>query len=144
MFASIVRRSRGIGPLQAAHLAGRLSAEVSTALADELSGPRGALLPLPNLDGTDPTIDLLKEDIKALGGGLAFVESQAVRSDQDQHQPVPAGSRGGSARNPVRFKRSGKAGVRVKSWRLGLSTSLWFDADGASKRDRTVRAYTPQ
>ena len=36
---------RGVGPLQSAHLAGRLSAEVSTALADEFSGPRGALLP---------------------------------------------------------------------------------------------------
>ena len=68
---------RGFGPLQSAHLAGRLSAEVSTALADELSGPRGQLLPVPNADGQDPTVAELKADIKNLGGSLAFVESMA-------------------------------------------------------------------
>ena len=39
---------RGVGPLQVAQLAGRLSAETSAALADEASGPRGSFLPLPN------------------------------------------------------------------------------------------------
>ena len=68
---------RGVGPLQSAHLAGRLSAEVTSALADELSGPRGALLPIPNVDGEDPAILSLKADLRGLKGQLAFVESMA-------------------------------------------------------------------
>ena len=128
---------RGIGPLQAAHLAGRLSAEVSTALADELSGPRGALLPLPNLDGTDPTIDSLKSDIRGLSGGLAFVESQA---DSFGSGPTTNPSPGWQSRRLGAEIPSGS----IESARLafseivaacGLSTSLWFDADGASKRE---------
>ena len=80
---------RGIGPLQSARLAGRLSAEVSSALADELAGPRGQLLPLPNVGGDDPAIDALKSDIKGLSGGLAFVEShgRSVWERADQ-QPI--------------------------------------------------------
>ena len=67
---------QGIGPIQWAHLAGKLSAETVAALADEASGPRGALLPIP-VDGEDPTVATLKTDIKGLSGGLALVESQA-------------------------------------------------------------------
>ena len=68
---------RGVGPLQSASLAGRLSAETTAALADSESGPRGALLPLP-VAGDDPTVGPLKADLRTLAGKLAFVES--VRS----------------------------------------------------------------
>ena len=64
---------RGVGPLQAAHLAGRLSAETMKALADESSGPRGSLLPLP-VDGQDSTVERLKADIKTLNGHIATVQ----------------------------------------------------------------------
>ena len=67
---------RGYGPLQVAMLAGRLSAETVSALADEASGPRGAFLPLP-IDGADPTIEKLKQDVRTLKGQIAFVESTA-------------------------------------------------------------------
>ena len=67
---------QGIGPIQWAHLAGKLSAETAAALADEASMPRGALLPIP-VDGNDPTVEALKGDIKNLAGGLALVESQS-------------------------------------------------------------------
>ena len=43
----------GVGPIQSAQLAGRLSAETMKALSDEASGPRGHLLPVPNTDGAD-------------------------------------------------------------------------------------------
>ena len=66
---------RGYGPLQVAQLGGRLSSETVAALADESSGPRGSLLPLP-VPGDDPTIDLLKADLKKLKGQLATVETQ--------------------------------------------------------------------
>ena len=65
---------RGLSPIQAAALAGRLSAETAKALADESSGPRGSLLPIP-VDGSDPTVDALRGDIKTLNGKLALVES---------------------------------------------------------------------
>ena len=65
---------RGVGPLQSAALAGRLSAETAAALADGESGPRGGLLPLP-VDGADPTVTALKADVRNLAGKVAFVES---------------------------------------------------------------------
>ena len=65
---------RGVGPLQSAALAGKLSAETVSALADAESGPRGGVLPLP-VDGADPTVTALKADIRNLRGKLAFVES---------------------------------------------------------------------
>ena len=65
---------RGYGPLQAASLAGRLSAEVVSALADESSGPRGQLLPIP-VDGGDATVASLKADIAGKPGRAWMVEA---------------------------------------------------------------------
>ena len=66
---------RGYGPLQVAQLGGRLSSETVAALADESSGPRGQLLPLP-VAGDDPTVAALQTDLKRLAGQLATVETQ--------------------------------------------------------------------
>ena len=68
------RPFRGVAPLTSASLAGRLSAETSKALGDELSGPTGALLPIA-VDGADPTVAALKRDIKNLRGAVALVEN---------------------------------------------------------------------
>ena len=65
---------RGVSPIAAAALAGRLAAETAKALADESSGPRGSLLPTPK-GGDDPTVDALKADIRTLNGQTALVES---------------------------------------------------------------------
>ena len=65
---------RGVSPIAAAALAGRLSAETAKALADESSGPRGTLLAVP-VDGSDPTVDALRADLRALNGQTALVES---------------------------------------------------------------------
>ena len=69
------RPHRGLSPVAAAHIAGRLSAEVAKALADEASGPRGSVLPMPSKDGSDPTVAALKNDLLKLNGQLALVES---------------------------------------------------------------------
>ena len=66
---------KGYGPLQVAQLGGRLSSETVAALADESSGPRGSLLPLP-VAGDDPTVQVLQADLKKLKGQLATVETQ--------------------------------------------------------------------
>ena len=71
---------RGIGPLQVATLGGRLSAEVAAALADEASGPRGHVLPLPeNADSSD-----VRTQIKKLKGGVAVVENTATMIGDQQ------------------------------------------------------------
>ena len=76
--ADPVRPWAGVGPLQAATIAGRLSAETAAALADAEGGPRGSLLPLPGADDKeDESIAALKTDIRTLRGRVAFVESTA-------------------------------------------------------------------
>ena len=69
---------RGVGPIQVATLAGRLSAETVQALADEASGPRGAFLPVPHSDGNDDTVTDLKADIRNLKGKVALVEGMGT------------------------------------------------------------------
>lgn len=64
---------RGVGPIQAAAIAGRLSAEVSTALANEASGPVANLIPTPT-DGDDPTVEELRTDLRTAKGEAMLLE----------------------------------------------------------------------
>lgn len=68
---------RGVGPVQAAALAGRLSAETLEALGDEISGPRGSFLPTPTKDGQDDSLSDLRADVRKAAGSMLFVESMA-------------------------------------------------------------------
>ncbi|MDE0289437.1 MAG: phage portal protein [bacterium] len=68
---------RGISPIESAALAGRLSAETTSALADEASMTTGSLLPIPT-DGQDPTVSALRADLKNLRGDIALVESTST------------------------------------------------------------------
>ena len=90
---SPARPWKGISPLAAASLSGRLSAETMAALGDEASGPRGSFLPFPQRDGTDSGVTLLRGDIKAAKGTMLVVESMvnafdsgASRAPQDWTQ----------------------------------------------------------
>ncbi len=67
------RAWQGYGPIGVAVLAGKLSAEVAAALADEASGPRGSFMPIP-VGGNDPTVASLKGDIKGAGGAVLLAE----------------------------------------------------------------------
>lgn len=67
---------RGLSPVAVASIAGRLSAETATLLADEAAGPRGYLLPVPSAGGQDQQVAGLRADIAALAGRLATVETQ--------------------------------------------------------------------
>ena len=126
---------KGIGPLQSASLAGRLSAETASALADGESGPRGNLLPLP-VDGSDPSVAALKADMRTLGGRLAFVES--VRS-------MHAGAAGNAPSGDWQTKRIGadppSAEVELLT-RSGLevvnacgASGLFSAGDGSGQRE---------
>ena len=64
---------RGLSPLYAASLAGRLSAETAAALADEASGPRGSFLPVP-VDGEDGTISTMTASIDRAKGRMLLAE----------------------------------------------------------------------
>ena len=63
------RRWAGVGPIQIALLAGKLSAETVSALSDISSGPRGSFLSVP-VDGADPTVASMKSDIPAARGRM--------------------------------------------------------------------------
>ena len=63
----------GIGPIQAASLAGRLSAAVTKSLADEAGRTTGAFLSLP-VDGEDSTLTNMKASIARAEGKLQLVE----------------------------------------------------------------------
>lgn len=65
---------RGIGPVQAADVAGRLAAGIEGTLANESQGPHGTLIGIPK-DGESPTLDNLKRDLGALKGRATLVES---------------------------------------------------------------------
>ena len=120
---------KGAGPLQVARIAGRLSAETATALADESSGPRGSFLPLP-VDGNDATLAALKGDIRKSRGNLLTVES----GDWDN-----SGQGRGTDYNAQRFGSNPPAGLvetmsvasREVMAACGVNPSL-FSAEGGS------------
>ena len=64
---------RGYGPLYSAALAGRLSANVAAALADEAGGPHGTILTLP-VAGDDPSVASLHTDLANMKGSLHLLE----------------------------------------------------------------------
>ena len=127
---------RGVGPLQSAALAGRLSAETAAALADAESGPRGSVLPLP-VAGDDPTVATLKSDIRNLAGKVAFVES--VRT-------MHPGAAGSAPRDDWQTKRIGAnppagevelftaASIEVLN-ACGIPPSLFAIGEGTAQRE---------
>ena len=128
---------RGVGPIESAALAGRLSAETAAALADESSGPRGHLLPIP-VDGADPTVATLKADIRTLAGKLAIVESAGSAGWGDSD-----GARGGSGWDPKRIGAAPTASLvalldastREVLSACGVPIALFTDSDGTSQRE---------
>ena len=113
---------KGVGPLQSASLAGKLSAETVSALADGESGPRGNLLPLP-VDGEDPTVEPLKADLRTLAGKLAFVESV---------QTMHAGAPGSAPRGDWDVKRIGANPPRAEVELLTRAAAEVHNALGAA------------
>ena len=126
---------RGIGPIESASLAGRLSAETSAALGDEASGPRGALLPLP-VDGADPTVTLLKADIKSLAGQVAMVESvRTMHPGADRNAPAGdwVARRIGADPPAAEVKLHSVASAEVMA-ACGVPSAL-FDGEGTAQRE---------
>ena len=128
---------RGIGPIESASLAGKLSSATISALADEAGGPRGQLLPIP-VDGQDPTVASLKADIRTLAGKLAIVESAGAAGWGDAD-----GGKGATGWDPKRIGADPPAAMvqLLEAARLevlsacGVPPSLFLDSDGTGQRE---------
>ena len=129
---------RGVGPVESAALAGRLSAELANALADEAGGTRGALLPIP-VDGQDPTVTKLKADLRTLKGQLAVVESQSTGTFTADQRSTPRD--GGwkphrlGANPPEALVQLHKRATEEIWAAVGLPSSLFSSADGTAARE---------
>ena len=124
---------RGIGPLQAAQLTGRLAAETSAALADESSGPRGHLLGVP-VDGDDPTVANLKQDLRNLAGKIALLETGdwggGAGGGMVDGKPERIGPEPPAALVEL-FKLSAESVYSA----CGIDPALLTDAQGTAKRE---------
>ena len=128
---------RGISPLASAALAGRLSAETMQALADEASGPRGHLIPVP-VDGDDPTVAALRADLKSLRGKVALVESTSSGWASDGAQQRPQGDwqsrRLGAAPGAPLIEQASLASREVYS-ACGIPLGVVIDTEGTGQRE---------
>ena len=124
---------RGYGPLQVALLAGRLSAETVAALADEASGPRGHLLTVP-VDGQDPTVKALREDLGKLKGKVALVQGGDWNAPGEGGQAAWKPNRIGSNPPDALVKQADLATREVYA-ACGLNPAVFQDAQGTAARE---------
>ena len=128
---------RGVPPLSSAAIAGRLSAETMQALADEASGPRGNLIPIP-VDGADDTIASLKADIRGLRGKVALVESTSAGWAGDGAQTRPKGDwetrRIGAAPGTPLIDQADLASREVYA-ACGIPLSIVQQSEGTGQRE---------
>lgn len=125
----------GVGPIQAAALAGRLSAETLKALADEASGPRGNLLPVPNTDGADGTVSALKGDIRRLNGQTALVESMAGDWNAGGRAPADWMAKRLGANPPAGLVELASMATREILSACGVSPALFDSTAAAASRE---------
>ena len=129
---------RGQGPLQVAALAGRLSAEIVAALADEASGPRGSFLPIP-LDGGDPTVASIKSDIRAAKGNILLGQGGDWDAGKSGGAAQWDTQRFGAAPPAALVELMGMASAEVYS-ACGLNQALFVGGEGTAKREASRQA----
>ena len=127
---------RGIGPLQSAALAGKLSAETVNALADESGSMMGYVLPTPK-DGGDTTIASLKADLRTSKGKTHLVQSM------DNWGMDPAGRRASGdwmrqrlgPEPPASMVDLQETATREVLMACGVSPSLFGGATASASRE---------
>ena len=113
-----------------------MSAEVVKALADEASGPRGHLLPIPGVDGQDPTVELLKGDIKKLNGQIALTESTStMQVDRPAGSASDWQTRRLGASPPQALVELATLATREVLAACGVSPALFDSTAGAASRE---------
>ena len=123
---------RGVGPLQVAQLAGRLSAQTVAALADEAGTPHGAFLPTP-APGQDGSIAALRSDAGKAKGDLLFVQA----GDWGDAGTAAAqwDTRRFGAEPPLPFVELLKIATREVMMACGVPDTLFADVGSASARE---------
>ena len=129
---------QGVGPLAAAALAGRLSAETIKALADEAASPRGSLLPVPGKDGEDDTVAALKGDIRRLNGSVALVESTSTMTTERPASDWQTRRLGASP--PAALVELADMATREVLSACGISSAL-FDSRAAAAARESWRQF---
>lgn len=125
---------RGYGPLQVAQLAGRLSAETIAALADESSGPRANLVPIP-VDGDDSTVDELRVDIKNAKGAALLVENGDWGTAGSGGQATSWMAKRLGANPPASLVEQAKLATMEVYAACGLSAALFDPRQGTAGRE---------
>ena len=126
----------GIGPVESAALAGKLSAETLKALGDLSSGPRGSVMPAPK-DGNDPTLSGLKSDLRKLNGNMSLVESMSAGWEKGQGR---AGTDDWEQRHIQPKPESSLVELNKQATReilscCGLSPALFGESDASGARE---------
>ena len=106
------------------------------ALGDEASGPRGALLPVPNTDGEDLTVEKLKADITGLAGSVALVESMSRgwAGDGSSTRPTADWAMKRLGADPPASLVSLEERVALEAYSAsGVPPSLFLDGDGIGR-----------
>ena len=119
---------RGNGPIAVANLAGRLSAETVSALANESSGPVGRLLGIP-VDGGDATVAALKADIRDARGRTALIETGDWGNSGDSKVNLKTERFG--AEPPASLVELVSVASQEVYSACGLNQALWGGAGGA-------------
>ena len=127
---------RGVGPIGAARIAGRLSAETAQALADEASRPRGSLF------WAFPGKTALTAARNRSGAKFADSRAKSGRSSRAKHgQTTMAQTRGASGHRIARFPCARLSGDAPRARddgsarRLRRSPELVSGGDGTSLRE---------
>ena len=125
---------RGYGPLGVALLAGRLSAETVSALADEVSGPRGTLLGVP-VDGNDPTVEKLRTDIAGLKGRTALWQGGSDWDNEGTGGKAGMGTVRLGANPPASLVELHKRATQEVYAACGLNPSIFESGTGTQARE---------
>ena len=126
----------GIGPIQAAALAGKLSASTVGALADESGSMLGFVLPTPE-DGDSGTIEKLKSDLRNSRGKTHLVESMHSWNAEGRTNQ-PAGDwmrRRMGPEPPESLVRVQEVATRETLSACGVSPILFDSRAGAAGRE---------
>ena len=123
---------RGNGPIAVANLAGKLSAETVSALANESSGPVGRLLGIP-VDGQDATVQALKADIRDAKGRTALIETGDWGNSGDSKVDLKTERFG--AEPPASLVQLVTIASQEVYSACGLNQALWGGSQAAAVRE---------
>lgn len=126
----------GLSPLQVASLAGELSAETVSLLRDEIRGPRGYLLPVPDSDGQADRVAGLRGDIAGLGGKLATIETQqSLASESGLRRSREWETTRIGAKPPPEIGMLAEMATREVLGACGIPLAMAIDSQGTALRE---------